>query len=382
MAKSPSKPTGLDNIQSRLAAASQLVAKIGPGVAFLVTNPLDVAYLTGFHGGDSYFLLVGGKGVLISDSRFEEELQPLKTWCRVVIRTKSIMDALGEILVDTRVKELAIQADHVTVSRRRLIADLSKQTEGLKLIDINGLVNSLRIIKDAGEVKSLKQAVRWQQESLESTLKTIGKMLKKGAAVTESHFAAVLEFEMKLRGSPVPSFETIVCSGRNGSLPHHTPGSAKIKKNVPVLIDWGAVCDGYHSDMTRVVCFGTWPKEIAKVYEIVREAHELSAAALRPGISGKAVDAIARDHITSRGYGPKFGHSLGHGIGLQIHEDPRLTHIGQAEELRPGMVVTIEPGIYLPGVGGVRLENDYLITDKGATNLCSLPMDLSWATRR
>ncbi|MFT3686696.1 MAG: M24 family metallopeptidase [Phycisphaerales bacterium] len=372
----------LSVFKARLSAAAS--GAVGAGVdALLVTDPLDVGYLTGFLGGDSFLLLGGKTPTIISDGRFAEELEPLgkSGLCRVFIRTNPMFDAVGEVVVKAGVRKLGIQADNLTLSRCGFLASRCKGG-GVKLVETAGLIANLRVVKDAEEIEKLVKAIQIQEEALEVALDKLGSLLRKKTPVTESHFAAILEFEMKMRGSPETSFGTIAGSGPNGSLPHYRAGPAAIKRNMPLLIDWGATFEGYHGDMTRVVCFGSWPKEIAKVYEIVRVAHELAAANLAPGRSGKEIDAIAREHITDAGYGKEFAHSLGHGIGLQIHEDPRLSHMGAAVEMQEGMVVTVEPGIYLPGVGGVRLENDYLITRGGARNLCTLPMDMKWATRR
>ncbi len=352
---------------------------MGGGGHFLVTDPLDVGYLTGFLGGDSFLLLAGKQTTLISDGRFAEELQPLKSLCRVHIRTNPMFDAVGDVVSSAGVKVLGIQADHLTLSRRGFLA---RRCKGVKLVETVGVLAGLRVVKDFTEIEKLLAAINIQERALESALDQLGLLLRKRKTVTEAHFAAILEFEMKMRGSPEPSFGTIAGSGPNASLPHYRAGPAPIARDVPLLIDWGATYDGYHGDMTRVVCFGKWPAKLARVYEIVREAHELAAANLANGRSGKEIDGIAREHITAAGYGPQFSHSLGHGIGLQIHEDPRLSHMGPEAALQTGMVVTVEPGIYLPGVGGVRLENDYLITNRGAQNLCTLPMDIKWATRR
>lgn len=370
----------LSTCRDRLAAATKAAqSAVGGGGHLLVTDPLDVGYLTGFLGGDSFLLLAGKQTTIISDGRFSEELEPFKAVCRVYIRTNPMFDAVGEVVAKAGVKTLGIQADNLTLARRGFLAGKCK---GVKLVETAGLLAGLRVVKDFTEIEKLLKAISIQEEALEAALDQLGALLRKKKPVTESHFAAILEFEMKMRGSPEPSFGTIAGSGPNGSLPHYRAGPARIERNVPLLIDWGATFEGYHGDMTRVVCFGKWPAKIAKVYEIVRESHELAAANLANGRSGKEIDAIARDHITAAGFGPQFSHSLGHGIGLQIHEDPRLSHMGAATELQTGMVVTIEPGVYLPGVGGVRLENDYLITNRGAQNLCTLPMDIKWATRR
>lgn len=380
-----SKRTKAGHDQPDLAAAQLRLAALAKALDaadvqhLLVTDPLDVGYLTGFLGGDSFLLFEGKKSTIISDGRFAEELEPFKKLCHVHIRENPMFDAVGDVVAKAGTRVLGIQAENLTLARRKFLAAKCK---GVKLVEVSGMVTEQRAVKDASEVARLERAIEIQEASLEAALDQTGSLLTKKTKVTEAHFAAILEFEMKMRGSPETSFGTIAGSGPNGSLPHYRAGQALIKRNVPLLIDWGATFEGYHGDMTRVVCFGNWPKEIAKVYEIVREAHELAAANLAPGRTGREIDSIARDYITEAGYGPRFSHSLGHGIGLQVHEDPRLSHMGATVELRPGMVVTIEPGIYLPGVGGVRLENDYLITERGAKNLCTLPMDIKWATRR
>ncbi|MFN9971853.1 MAG: M24 family metallopeptidase, partial [Phycisphaerae bacterium] len=229
-------------------------------------------------------------------------------------------------------------------------------------------------VKDAHEIDLIRRAVKIQEAALLEVLPTIE------AGQTEQQIAARLESEMKARGSAVPSFDTIVGAKGNSALPHYRAGEMKVANNNVLLIDWGATYKGYHSDMTRTFALGKWPKKMAEVYEIVLEAHKLAAAALCAGKSSAEIDRVARDHIAAAGYGENFGHSLGHGIGLQIHEEPRLSHMLAGVKLQAGQVVTIEPGIYLPGVGGVRLENDYVITDTGSECLATLPMTLEWAT--
>lgn len=338
----------------------------------LVSNPLDVAYLTGFLGGDSY-LIVGPsseKPRLISDFRYEEELAPHRDLVEVIIRARSMAEAVAEVLSGVTGR-IGFQADSMTVHEQ---GGLESRIGAAKLEATSGLIAGLRAVKDEHEVKLIRKAVKIQQKALEATLKK----LKPGR--TELEIAARLEAEMKSLGSREPGFQSIVAAGANGSLPHYRPRNARIRKGEPVLIDWGAVYEGYHSDMTRVVCLGKWPKVIKEIYTIVLEAQEAAAAALAPGRSTREIDAIARDIITRAGYGDRFGHGLGHGIGFNAHEEPRLTHMLPPSDLVPGHVVTVEPGIYLPGVGGVRIEDDYLITEGGARRLCTLPKDLDWAS--
>lgn len=337
----------------------------------LVTNPLDVGYLTGFLGGDSY-LLVGPSGLtLFSDFRYQEELAHLAIRARVVMRTGSIAAAVGAELGARRVRRVAIQSESVTLAER---ASLEKAARGVSFVPLTGLVQPLREVKDASEIANIRAAAKIQEAALLATLKTIR------AGQTELEVSARLEFEMKTRGSSVPAFETIVAARANGSLPHYRPQGTTLRRGQGLLIDWGATVGGYRSDMTRTFAIGKWPAKLREVYAIVLDAHLAAASALRAGARTTDVDAQARGLIAKAGYGKHFGHGLGHGIGLNIHEGPRLAQQPPGTLLAPGMVVTIEPGIYLPGVGGVRLENDYLVTQRGAQCLCSLPLDLDWAT--
>lgn len=366
---------------ARLARLRESMNAAEVGV-LLVTNPLDVAYLTGFLGGDSYALITPSKFYILSDFRLQEELEHLhpsaKFFSQVIIRkgtmTACVAETLSSIGSMSSLK-VGIQAEAVTLSERDALAAACK-CKPTDFISTRSLIAKLRVCKDASEVELIRKAVAIQQAALKSILPNI----KPG--LTEAQVAADLEAEMKRRGSPRPAFESIVAAQANGSLPHYRPKpGVKLLKNQPLLIDFGAIFQGYHSDMTRTFTLGKWPEKVREIYQIVLEAHERAAAALAPGKPCKHIDSIARSYITDRGYGDKFGHGLGHGIGLQIHEDPRLSHMaGDGELLKPGMVVTIEPGIYLPGIGGVRIEDDYLITEKGAENLCSLPKSLSWST--
>lgn len=343
----------------------------------LVTNPLDVAYLTGFLGGDSYLFIPNDKSkpVLVSDFRYQEELQPHAHLVQIVIRKRSMSEAVIDELSRGKVGRLGIQGDHMTVAEMNGLSGAIRKA-GVKTVlePVTGLVSKMRAIKDETEIKLIRKAVKIQEKALEEIIRKI----KPGK--TELEVAGRLEAEMKALGSREPGFQSIVATGANGSLPHYRPHDVKIAKNDALLIDWGAVYQGYHSDMTRVFALGKWPKKIKEIYTIVLDAQEAAAAALAPGKSTADIDAIARNHIKKVGYGDYFGHGLGHGIGFNGHEEPRLTNMLSGSILQPGHVVTIEPGIYLPGIGGVRIEDDYVITEKGAENLCSLPKDLDWAT--
>ncbi len=339
--------------------------------ALLITNPNDVRYLAPFTGEDSYAILTAASLHVISDARFEVELAALKGHAHVVLRRGDMIDALKQVVADLALKSLALQAEHLTVDAR---ARMSKALRGTKLTDTTGVLATLRSVKDDAEVAFIKRAVSIQEAALKAVLPSI----KPG--VRELDIAAELEFEMKSRGSVKPAFDTIVAIGPNAARAHAVPGVSKLPKNGTVLIDWGARAAGYCSDMTRTFALGKWHPLLADVYKLVLEAHHAALHAARPGITGQQLDAVARAVIEKSGYGPRFGHGLGHGIGLNIHENPRLNRYAADQPLQPGMVVTIEPGIYLPGVGGVRIEDDALITKQGAQPLCTLPKTLPWAT--
>jgi Xaa-Pro aminopeptidase len=358
----------------RLASLRAALGRVGVS-HFLVTNPKDVAYLTGFLGGDSYLLVGLGpecRPVIISDFRYQEELEPVRPICDIFIRPKSMAEGVGHVIGAAHVDRLGVQADHLTIATRDSIANARGSVGPNRLVEITGVVAKLRAVKDELEVGLITKAVRLQEQAIEAVRKSI----KPG--VTEREIAGRLEAEMKSLGSREPGFQTIVAAGTTGSLPHYRPEGRKAEKGKTVLIDWGAVYEGYHSDMTRVFSLGKWPAKIEEIYKLVLEAHEAAAAALAPGKTTQEIDGIARKIIADAGYGLQFGHGLGHGIGLDGHEDPRLTNMLAPTVIEAGNVVTIEPGIYLPGVGGVRLEDDYLVTPTGSKNLCRLPKDLKW----
>lgn len=338
----------------------------------LITDPFDVGYLTGFLGGDSYLFLSADaerRPVIISDGRYEAELEPFAPIADIHIRTGSFAQAIAEHF--SGVDRCLVQADHLTVAEfNALGAKLGKK----KLVPVAGLTAPMRNTKDEGEVKRIRAAVKVQEKALLNILPEIR------PGMTELSVAAMLEAEMKLLGASEPGFPTIVATGANAALPHYRPGKVKISKSKALLIDWGCVVDGYHCDMCRCFAFGSWPKQIAEIYDIVLEAQQAAADALAPGKTNHEIDAVARNIIERAGYGPQFNHGLGHGFGLQNKEDPRLNPLYPEQTLEPGHVVTIEPGIYLPGVGGVRLEDDFVVTDRGAKNLSTLPTSLNWAT--
>jgi Xaa-Pro aminopeptidase len=262
---------------------------------------------------------------------------------------------------------LGIESSSMVVSVRDLLAEKLKPVE---LVSQSGLVEELRSIKDADEIAEIRAAVRQAERGFE----LMCSLLLKGQ--TEREAAHELEHGMRRFGALRAAFEPIVAVGDRAALPHYRAGPRRFDESGFALIDWGAVSEqGYHSDLTRLIVTSKLPPKLHHVYGVVLKAQQAGIAAIRPGVRCQDVDAAARNVIEEAGYAKYFGHGLGHGIGLDIHELPRLSPIS-TDELKPGMIVTVEPGIYLPGVGGVRIEDDILVTRDGAEVLSSLPNDV------
>ncbi len=343
----------------------------GLGVdALLVVNPVDIRYLTGFVGDDSWALVRAGsnKIVVLSDFRFEQQIEREAPQARAVMRKKSLSDELAGVVKKYGIETLGVQASYVTLAQRTAMSKAMRRAKvkvAIKAVD-DGLIEQ-RAVKSADEVKLIVKAGQIQQQAYREMLAYI----KPGQ--TEAEVAAFLEYRMRALGADGVSFPSIVAADGNAALPHAIPGRKKIRKHGIVLFDWGAKYQGYCSDMTRVISVGGKMKgKMAEIYQICLEAQLAAIDAIRPGVRLADVDKVARDIITKAGYGKLFGHSLGHGIGLDIHESPVLASRATGV-LEPGHVVTVEPGIYLPDVGGVRIEDDVLVTEVGKKVLTDLP---------
>ncbi|HWB20243.1 MAG TPA: Xaa-Pro peptidase family protein [Phycisphaerales bacterium] len=359
--------------QQRLAA---LLARHKTS-AILVSSEKDINYLTGFIGHDSLLLLHADasarpRAFIISDARYDEHLNPWRTAANttVIMGTRHrLHEALTALCKKRKIRSLAFQADNLTVARHQAFASALKPA---KLISTAGLVAQLRMLKDALELKSIQHAISIQQEALAVTLSDVP------VGTTEMQLSARLDFEMKFRGASGSSFTSIIGAGPNSAIPHHETGSTPIAPGV-LLIDWGAVYNGYCSDMTRTFVVGVFPRKIRDIYPIVLEAQMAAIASIAPGKTCSEIDAVARRIITKAGYGKYFNHGLGHSFGMDIHESPFFNSLQTDVTLQPGMVMTVEPGIYLPGVGGVRIEDDILVTGNGVKVLSSWPKDLNAA---
>lgn len=337
-----------------------------PADALLVTNPVDVSYLSGFTGEDSWLVVGKGKGVVISDGRFLEEVELECPDFTATIRRGSLVDALAKVVHRKRVTTLGYDPAYVSVA---LLSDLRRGLKGVRLVRAPKVVSMLRVVKDRHEVMAIRRAVR----VAEAGWKAMRRRLRMG--MTEHDVAAELEHQMRRAGADGRAFPTIVAINAHAARPHAKPGRRQLKPGAVLLVDFGARVEGYVSDLTRVLFAARIAPRARAVYNVVRAAQAAAIDVVRPGIGVREVDAAARLVIRKAGYAKEFGHGLGHGIGREVHEQPRLGPRGVTGCLEPGMVVTIEPGIYLRGRFGIRLEDDVLVTAKGRECLSGLEKD-------
>jgi len=337
--------------------------------AILLTHPPDLAYLTNFTGDDSIGLITEKDFTLVTDFRYREQADQEAGWLKQVIREGKMSEAVAQTLVNAKVKRIGFEANFTTFGQVHAIDKAVQAIEGAKpieLVPLEDVMTTIRKVKDDNEIDLIRKSVGVAEEAFDA----IHSEIKEGQA--ENYLAGLLVFELRSRGATNSSFPVIVAAGANSSLPHYRPGETLIQRDQPLLIDWGALYKGYCSDLTRTLMVGRVSSKLKQIYKIVYEAQNAAIAFLRPGVTTRQADQVARDVIDRAGFAKEFGHGLGHGIGREIHELPSMRKIGGEEELRPGMVVTVEPGIYLPGEGGVRIEDDVLITHSGCEVLSSL----------
>jgi Xaa-Pro aminopeptidase len=335
--------------------------------ALLVQSLPNIRYLTGFSGSFALLLARADELVLVTDFRYQtqapREVGPL---ARVEVDRSNVWQRLKRVVAERPRGRVGFEAHVATVQDRGRYDELGADT----WIPVEGVVEALRAIKDAAEVAAIRAAATLAQEALAETLPGVR------AGETELVVAARLEAALRTRGSEWHPFPTIVASGPRSALPHARTSGRELARGDLLLLDFGAQVDGYCADLTRVAVVGAQADERQRaIHGVVAQAQTRALAGLRPGLTGREGDALARDLITQRGYGDAFGHSLGHGLGLEVHESPRLA--ATADVLLPaGAVVTVEPGIYLPGWGGIRLEDDVLLTDTGVDLLSDNRVDL------
>lgn len=336
---------------------------------FLVSSRANVGYLTGFSGSDANLLVTPDRAVLLTDGRYtaqaESECPGLEAHIRGL--THAMTDAVATVAGRLGLTRVAFEAPILTVAERE---DLQAKAPAITWAGARGWVEALRAVKDEDEVAAIRQAIGFAEDAFREVTGSLD------LSSDEKALADALEAAMKRRGAKGSSFPPIVAVGENAALPHYQPrDTVGLGDGDFVLIDWGATGRPYKSDLTRVVVTGKVTDKFREVYRIVLSAQERALGAIRPGVRATEVDAAARSVIEAAGYGRHFEHGLGHGIGREIHEDPRVRE-GSATVLQAGMVLTVEPGIYLPGWGGVRIEDDVLVTPDGCEILTSLPKAL------
>lgn len=337
--------------------------------AVLISNMLNVRYFTGFTGTTGMALVIGEKKFFITDFRYvsqgKEEVE--KNGYELICENISTLKRVGEILAEFGVQKLGIENQSVTLDQFRLFEGNFPKLEYVYLDDS---FTKIREIKSGEEIEAIKKSIAIAEKALELTIPKIK------IGVKESDIAAELEYQMKKLGASKPSFDLIVASNERSALPHGVAGDKKIEEGF-LTIDYGCFYKGYASDITRTFYVGDNPSsKHLEIYEIVKQANERAIKEVKAGISVHELDAIAREFIREKGYGEYFGHGLGHGIGLQIHEYPGVSYKAENKTLKEGMIITIEPGIYIPNFGGVRIEDDILVKKNSCEVLTSLDKSL------
>ena len=334
---------------------------------FMVMIEENRRYLSGFTAQDTQFdesagalFITNTKLILATDSRYELQASNESPLYDIVCCKKGLDRELANILRTLKTKRLSFESIRMSYMQYKKIFDQLKSDDlRIELVPTDNIVENLRVIKEEGEIKEIKKAL----SIAESIFTKFINILKPG--MTEKEAVWAIEKGMREAGADSLSFPSIAASGPNSALPHAIPGNRKLKMHEPILFDWGAKLNGYSSDISRTLVLGRPDDTFKKVYKTVLDAQAMAIDAIRPGISGKSIDKIARDHIEKMGFKGRFGHGLGHGTGLAVHERPRLSPLKDTK-LEPQMVFTVEPGIYLPGWGGVRLENMVVVRENGA----------------
>jgi len=334
--------------------------------ACLIFSDINRNYLSGFTGSSGAVLLLKSRTLFLTDSRYTLQAKRQVKGAEVVIHPRTLLAGVVDELARSGARRVGFEASQVTVTQHQwLCGRLPK----LAWIPLGSVVESLRLVKDAGEKEALRAAARVADRTFHHILKFIR------PGVSENALAAEMEHFMRLQGAEGPSFETIVASGWRSALPHGIASTKLLEKGDLVVFDFGCRMDQYCSDMTRTVSVGKPSAFQRKIYGIVQRAQAAGLRAIQPGQPSGAVDRAARSVISKAGYGRQFGHSTGHGVGREVHEDPRVG-VQSPERLRPGMAVTVEPGIYLEGRFGVRIEDLALVTGQGHENLYRSTRDL------
>lgn len=333
--------------------------------ALLITSPYNLRYASNFTGSTGLSVITHDKAFFVTDFRYTEQAADQAVGFEIIKNTGPIYEEVKTIVENEQISSLGFEKDFVTFATYEQIKTLL--TSELK--PVSGLIESLREIKEQSEVDTIQKAINITEYAFEEILNYI----KPG--ISEIEVANKLDFLMREKGAAGVSFDTIVASGKRSAMPHGVASEKKIEQGDMITLDFGCYFNGYVSDMTRTFSLGDPGEELKKIHQIVLDANLKVTEQAGPGVTGKALDSVARDYITEKGYGEAFGHSTGHGIGLEVHEGPGINFRNE-KSLVKGNMITNEPGIYIPGLGGVRIEDDLLITEEGNKNLMTVTKEL------
>ncbi len=325
--------------------------------AIIISSPQNRTYLSGFSGSSGYLLISRDKRLLATDFRYFEHVEKEVSEFTLFKIHGKIEEWFGEFVGLIKPEKLGFESEHISIAdHNSLNNSLKKFNLKTRLVATKGVVETLRMVKDKKELDFIKRAVAISQDAIDSVCESIGQ------GISEIELAWEMEKHMREHGSQALAFDVICASGPNSALPHARPSGRLIRLGEPVILDFGARVCGYTSDITRTICLGRPDSRFEKLYNILVDARNAAQESIVAGMKGCQADQSARRVIEKAGYGRYFGHGLGHGVGLEVHEGPSLSPLS-SDYLKDGMVFTIEPGIYLPGWGGLRIEDDYLMVN-------------------
>jgi Xaa-Pro aminopeptidase len=342
---------------------------------FLVLQGENRRYLSGFTGQDGQFdesagalLITSERQLLATDSRYETQAGNEAPDFEIYVYEQGLASSLPELLRMLQTKRLGFESVRLSyLEFQRFQEHLTREAENVALVPVEDIAENLRMIKEPLEVEAIRKSLALSESVFETLLSTLQ------AGVTEKAIAWAMEKGLREAGADSLAFSPIVASGPNAALPHAVPTDRVASEGEPILFDWGIRLNGYCSDISRTLVLGSPDDTFKKVYRVAKDAQSMAIEAIKPGVSTQAVDKIARDHIGAKGFKDYFGHALGHGVGLAVHEKPRLSPV-RPMNLEVGMVTTVEPGIYIPGWGGVRVENMVVVKEDGAEVLNRHPV--------
>ncbi len=354
---------------TKIESIKNTLSRIQDNCTALVMSPENRKYLTGFESSDGFLLINASDAIFITDGRYIEAAENTVRDCKVLLQEHNLWEQIKKLMSDMKVEKLLLESSRTTMHLYRILSERLNETEIIADDSLDSIIGEMRAVKDENEIRNIKAA----QKITDEAFSHICKFIKEG--MTEKEIQLELDFYMLSHGGEALSFETIAVSGKNSSMPHGVPGFKKVENGDFITMDFGTIVNGYHSDMTRTVVLAGVSEKMKKVYNTVLKAQMECINSIKAGMSGAQGDKISRDVIEKEGFGEYFTHSTGHSVGIEIHEPPFL-NTSEESILKPGMVVTVEPGIYIPGEFGVRIEDMVVITENGCEDLTGSKKEL------